>query len=109
MDNIKSHIRRFGLLHAGWIIVILFLCLCAIVMGKIDAHKIGDFVSLIASVVSIILALVAIFYAFVSNQSFFQTIGILKTSTDDISVASTKIADLTSEMTATSNVLLEKR
>lgn len=54
--------------HLAWIIVILLFALCAVTIYSPDGAIIKDYVSFAGSIASIILASIAIIYAFISNQ-----------------------------------------
>lgn len=73
-----------AVIHLSWIIVLLILSGAALVSTSPDGIVIRDYISFASAISSIALAIVAIFYSMISNQSFSQTIGALNLSANKI-------------------------
>jgi hypothetical protein len=106
MRWVADHIRRHGMIHALWIILTLIFVIAAIVLGLASGDKINDYISFASSIASLLLAVVAIFYAMVSNQSFSETIGSLRQSATTVDDAAKSICKVTEELNDKSEDLL---
>lgn len=98
MQNLQNHFRKHGAIHATWAIMVLVAIIVSQVLGTINGDKINDFISFASSLASLILAVVAIFYAMISNQSFSETIGSLKLSAASVEKAAERVCDVTGDL-----------
>ena len=73
-----------AVIHLTWVIFVLILCGTALVSTSPNGIVIRDYISFASAISSIVLAIVAIFYSMISNQSFSQTIGALNLSVNKI-------------------------
>jgi len=79
--------------------------IAAQLLGTINGGKINEFISFASSLASLILAVVAIFYAMISNQSFTETIGSLRLSASSVEQAAERVCDVTSDLGQKSDFL----
>lgn len=84
MGLIRDHFRKHGIIHLLWIIVLLVISLAALVVRSPGSGSIISLVSFASAIASLVLAMVAIFYAIVSNQSFSEAASNLSNSARDV-------------------------
>lgn len=78
-------------IHLFWIIVILVLSVISLIVYEPSGQIIQNYVSFAAAIASILLALIAIIFSFLSNQTFSETVGDLKGSVEESGNASNDI------------------
>ena len=96
LRGVKTHFQTHGSIHAVWLIGLLIAIISWLLLGERDGNVVRDYISFAASVASLVLAVVAIFYALISNQSFSETVGSLKSTTENVHKAARNIADSSS-------------
>ena len=101
----KVHFQKYGFVHAFWLITILIMIIAGLLLRAPSGDKIGDYIAFAASIASLVLAIVVIFYSMISNQGFSETVGSLKTlattvheSANDIKLVSSDFVDKASEI-----------
>lgn len=104
--SIKVHIAKYGMVHALWLISILVLIIAFLLLNLPDGAMIGDYIAFAASIASLVLAVVAIFYSIIFNQGFSETVGVLKGSADDVKLAASQICDVSTQLNGQSDRLL---
>ena len=75
-----------------WIIAVLLLVVSFVVLKIPSGDLVRDYISFAASIASLVLAVVAIFYSIVSNQSFYQHVGSLQDLAESIRAESNSIS-----------------
>jgi hypothetical protein len=95
---LARHLKLHGAVHAIWAISVLTLIIAAILLGTVNGSKINEFISFASSLASLILAIIAIFYAMISNQSFGETIGFLTSSSNSIQKAADNLANTSASL-----------
>ena len=68
-----------------WVIVVCLLVIISLLTGLSEASLIQSYISFTASILSIILAVIAIFYSMISNSGFQHILGEIRSSSDQIS------------------------
>jgi hypothetical protein len=91
--RVKDYFRTYGHIHAIWTIALLIAVIAWLLLGERNGNIINTYISFASSLASLILAVVAIFYAVISNQSHSETIGTLRVSSDSLETAARNIAD----------------
>ncbi|HEY0027010.1 MAG TPA: hypothetical protein VGC35_04000 [Allosphingosinicella sp.] len=107
-SGITAHFRRHGFIHAGWVIFVLILAIAGLVIVTPAGESLTKYVSFAATVTSLFLGAIAIFYSMISNQSFSETVGSLKSSADDVQIAAKNIADTSTALSGQSERLIEQ-
>jgi hypothetical protein len=74
-------------------LVLLSLCSVALIVYRPDAEKVNSFISFAATLTSLFLGAVAIFYSMIANQGFTSTLGRLQRSSENIENAAKNISD----------------
>lgn len=97
---LRDHLQQHGSVHAIWTISVLLLIIAWLALNTPNGELIGQYIGLAASVASLVLALAAIGYAFVSNQGLTETVGALRETSGSIGQAAENIAS-TSAVLAT--------
>lgn len=100
-----EHFRKHGAIHALWAISILLLVVAWLLLQAPNGQLIGQYIGFAASVASLVLALVAIGYAFVSNQGFNQSVGALEVSSRDIRSAAQNIEEVSRLLSEKTEIL----
>lgn len=90
--RITDHFRSHGHVHAIWIIALLVAIVAWLLLGERDGKVINEYISFASSLASLILAVVAIFYAIVSTQSQSESVGALNASVREIASAAGNIS-----------------
>jgi hypothetical protein len=103
---LKEHVRKHGAVHSVWMITVLLLVILVLVFRDPDSDRLGTIIGFAASAVSLVLALVAIGYSFVSNQSFSEVVGVLRSSTENIQTAAQNIVESSAALSGQSEVLV---
>ncbi|QZD91032.1 hypothetical protein K3148_06515 [Qipengyuania aurantiaca] len=97
---IIDHFRRVGHIHALWLISILIGIICAFVVKLPSANVVTSYMTFAATVASLLLAVVAIFYSIVSNQSISANLGALDFSASQMEQASVDLHNITDQLDA---------
>lgn len=84
MDQIARRFRLLAPVHLGWTIFVLMLCCVALVTYQPDADKVTNFFGFAATITSLFLGAIAIFYSIIANQGFSSTLGSLQRSSENI-------------------------
>lgn len=79
-----------------WVIGILLLIITAFSVVTPSGELLRDYITFAASIASILLALVAIFYAFVSNGSLTSTLNDVRSAASSLAAETSKINDASS-------------
>lgn len=82
--SVQKYVQERGHIHLLWTIFILVLVISGLLIKSPNGGTISDYISFAASIASLILAIVAIFYSIVSNQTFFESVGTLHTISKSI-------------------------
>lgn len=93
MAGLWAHFKNHGAIHALWMIGVLLLIIAALLIRSPGGNIIAEYFAFATSIASLVLAIVAIFHSVVSNQSFSETIGSLRTSAESVQTAARNIAD----------------
>lgn len=93
---------------AVWLISLLLLVIAGLVLLLPNGQLLVNYVSFAASIASLILALVAIFYSIISSEGFFRTVGNIQGLSEDIRSESERVASNSSEFAERSDRLLEQ-
>jgi hypothetical protein len=91
--HIRHHFQKHGAVHATWTISILILVIVILVFRSPDSDRLGTIIGFAASAVSLVLALIAIGYSFISNQSFSEMVGSLRASVDRADTSSRTVSE----------------
>lgn len=91
-----------------WTIALLIFIVSGLLIVTPNGNTISSYISFAASIASLILAVVAIFYSIISNQSFFQSIGVLNTIAENIKSNSETINCSISEFHEKSDNLIHR-
>lgn len=79
--SVGEHFRRVGHIHGIWIICVLLAIISGLMLRIPNGDKVAEYISFSSSIASLVLAVVAIFYSIISNQSIAENLGSLdKTS-----------------------------
>jgi uncharacterized membrane protein (Fun14 family) len=100
-----EHFQKHGAIHALWAISVLLLIVAWLLLQAPNGQLIGQYIGFAASVASLVLALVAIGYAFVSNQGFSQSVGALEVSSRDVRSAAQNIAEVSRLLSEKAEIL----
>lgn len=82
MKQIATHFRRHGLIHAIWLFSVLLALIAFLLLRLPNGQSVGDYIAFAASIASLVLAIVAIGQSLLANQSFSETIGSLRQSSE---------------------------
>lgn len=96
------------IVHLCWTIALLLLAGAAILLNVPDGTILRDYISFASAISSIVLAVVAIFYSMISNQSFSETIGSLKSSAGLIDKTEKEINDVSSSLSGKVESILDE-
>lgn len=106
--SLRSHMRAHGAVHALWTISLLVLIVASLLLGLPNGNLIGDYIAFAASIASLVLAVVAIFYSIISNQSFSETVGTLKSSAEIVKSAADRVCDVSMTLNDQSERLINE-
>lgn len=106
MSAIREHFRRHGAIHLLWVIAVLTMVLAALLTRSPGAESLISLISFASAIAALLLAVVAIFYAIVSNQSFSDASSDLTRSASDVLAASHALDRNMQEYLAQSQTLL---
>ncbi|MBV8688278.1 MAG: hypothetical protein JOZ90_16105 [Alphaproteobacteria bacterium] len=104
--SLRSHFQKHGIVHSVWLFSILLLTIAALLLEVPNGVIIRDYISFAASIASLILALVAIFYSFIANQGFSGSIEGLSRSSVDLQSAAKNINDTSAALSEQSERLM---
>ncbi len=76
-----------------WTVAVLLAIIAALLLRLPNGSAVGEYISFSASIASLVLAVVAIGQALVANQGFSETVGTLRSSSDELRSAATNIAE----------------
>jgi hypothetical protein len=96
-----QHLKNHGAVHTFWIISILISIIAALIIIVPDGAIIRDYLSFASAISSIILAVIAIFYAIFSNQGFSETVGLLRESVERAESGSRALAKTSTSLETT--------
>lgn len=97
-------------IHFGYCCLILVLCLIAVATDRwTQQQKFTEYLSNAATMTSLLLGLVAIFYSFVSNDGLSRSLGNIDNVAKDISTTRDKIADYVGMTTAATEATRQSR
>jgi hypothetical protein len=106
--GLRAHFSQHGYVHAGWIIFILLMVIVGLATRTPSASSLMNYANFAATITSLFLGVIAIFYSMISNQGFSETSGSLKSSVDDIQVAAKNIADTSATLLTHSDNLIQQ-
>ncbi|MCX8475222.1 MAG: hypothetical protein MT490_05430 [Sphingomonas sp.] len=106
MEGLREHFRLHGTVHAWWTIAMLILVIAALLLFMPNGSAINEYISFASSLSSLLLAIVAMFYAFISNQNSSENLSDLRTSSAQISASSTVVSNASHELRDQITILL---
>jgi hypothetical protein len=106
MKALREHLRLHGAVHAVWTIAMLLGIVAALLLMSPNGNAVGEYIAFATSIASLVLAVVAIGHALIANQSFSETVGSLKTSTDGVQAAAREICTVSVELSHQSERLI---
>jgi hypothetical protein len=105
---LAEHFKKHGAVHALWLFTVMTFIIAALLLRLPNGTTINNYISFSASLASLILALVAIFYSMISNQSFSETIGSIKNSISDLGEVTASVNSASSLLTDRSDLLISE-
>lgn len=92
MDALRKHFKLHGMVHSFWLITLLILLISALLIRVPNGERVNAYISFASSLSSLLLAVVAIFYSFISNENVSHATYAMQHSVDDIKSSSEKIS-----------------
>ena len=108
MTALGVHMEKHLKVHLVWLIIVLSLCTVALIVYQPDADKVNAFISFAATLSSLFLAIVAIFYSMVANQGFSSTLGFLQSSSANVESAARNISETSAALSGQSEKLISE-
>lgn len=93
MKVLLNHFRVHGAVHAIWVIAVLIFVIAALILMRPNGNAVGEYIAFAASIASLALAIVAIGQSLIANQSFSETVGVLRSSGVNLEQTARNIAD----------------
>lgn len=91
-----------------WLIAVLLLITSYVLLRSPNGSLIRDYISFAASIASLVLAVVAIFYSIISSQSLSGSIASLQDSAAAVGEQSSRLEETTGRFSATADQLLDE-
>ena len=108
MDEVRGHLKKFGVVHLFWVMVILGLCCIALLVYSPDADKVNSFISFAATITSLFLAIIAIFYSMVANSDLTASLGKASQGAENISRLADRVSQVTERLDEKSESLEQR-
>lgn len=103
---LSKHFAKHGYIHCFWLIVLLCAACAALIIELPNGDKVNSYLSFASSIASLILAVVAIVYAFVADQGRHETTSLLQSSAENISKGSMTLKELSSKVSEKIDVII---
>lgn len=98
MGGLQKHFQLHGSVHAWWTIAVLILVIAALLLFMPNGTAINEYISFASSLSSLLLAVVAMFYAFISNQNSSENVSDLRASALQITNSSGALSNISKDL-----------
>jgi len=98
MGGLRKHFQLHGSVHAWWAIAVLILIIAALLLFMPNGTAVNEYISFASSLSSLLLAVVAMFYAFISNQNSSENVSDLRASALQITNSSGALSNISKDL-----------
>ncbi len=97
MNALRNHFKVHGVIHLWWIIAVLLAVIAGLIVRSPGGELMYNYTSFAAAIASILLAMVAIIYAFIANQSFSDTIVSMSKAGEEVGQHASTLRELATD------------